>query len=170
MARSIHLSANQTAALACIGACVAGSAYLIEFPLSAARAHGHHGAFWPWALTMFALLIGGGAVALLAVLDLESGIAAQRWNDSEIERLRAVCSSRLYTALSIAVFIGAVALFISSLAIAPMHNHSLGWALYFPGLILLQLRNATRLKPESAVRQPTWESLRPLQSSHWGER
>jgi hypothetical protein len=170
MARRLHLSANQTAAVACIGGIVAASAYLIEFPMSAARAHGHHGAFWPWAVIMFTLLIGGGAIALLACLDLESGVAAQRWSDSDIDRLRALFNSRLFKALGIGLFIGAVALFIVPHTIPSMHNSPSGWSLYFLGLILLQLRNATRLKPESAERQPTWESLRPLQSSHWGER
>ncbi len=117
---------------------------------------------------MFILFIVGAAVVFLAVLDLESGIAAQRWSEPDIERLRSLFNSRPYKALSIGlivIFIGFFALTVHS-----SHMNQSFWSFWLLIQTLLQLRNATRLKPENAERKPTWENLRPLQSNHWGER
>ena len=158
-----HLSAMQTAALACAGGLIAACGTLVEFPV-AVHKHGHHGTIWPWAVAMMTLFIGGYAVMLFAAVDLESGIAAERWPDREIERVRSLLKSRTVIFLSFAFFIGLL------LTFATQRYRPLGWGLFALGQTLYQLQIRTREPSSNTPAQPTWTNLAPLQSQHWGER
>ena len=167
MARRINLSAAQlsamqTATLSCIGGLIAASGFLAEFPTTAHR-HVHDGAFWFWVWTTFTLMVGGYALAIIAGSDIQNGIAAQRWPDSEISRLRKLLNSPIANALTIAFLVGLV------VALFGQRYRPIFWSFFALNQTLLHLRNSTR-EPPTKTPGPTWTNLAPLQSQHWGER
>ena len=168
MRRSSQLSAAQLAALCGLGGLIAAAGFLLEIPAHAAKAHHPCTTYWLWTASVVTLVIVGFALALRANSSLQNGIAAARWNDQEIESLRALLNSRPSNFLNIAL----LALMFAFLALSLASEHqlrSIFWALFVLSQTLTWLRNTTLRQPSNPQHQPTWSNLSPLRSDHWGQ-
>jgi hypothetical protein len=169
-----HLSAKQTALLGLCGGLISAVGCLAELPLHAAKLHHPNTAFWLWAATGFALMLLGFAIAMFARSELESGIANDRWPDTEVESLRNLVRAPVAMAIPFALFIAMVGLILIS-----RRNTPIFWACFILIQTFTQLSYATRRPPETPSRwlstsTARWpdeiSSLAPIQSQHWGNR
>jgi hypothetical protein len=111
----------------------------------------------------------GVVISLFAASDLENGIAAERWSQSEIDTVRNFFMSRWTMVITIGIFI--VGLIVSVLFLFRVWNHPnhLGFAFLFMGQTFVGLLRAVK-QPLLASPKPRLNSSAPLQSQHWGGR
>src|ERR1700677_202557 len=168
MRRVLNLSAKQTAGLCVLGGLIAAGGFLTEIPAHAISVHHSHGSSTYFGVAaVVTTVVLGIALALFANSSLENGIAAARWNDQEIESLRAILNSRPSNFLNIAL----LALMVASLVIGILspHRYPIFWAFFILSQSINWMRNATRRKASSPTHEPSWSNLSPLRSNHWGK-
>ncbi len=168
MRRTLNLSAKQMAGLCVLGGLVSAGGFLTEAPAHAISVHHpHSSSTYFWVTAVVTTIVLGIALSLFAYSSLENGIVAARWNDQEIESLRALLNSRPAKFLYVAL----VALIVASLVmdILSPHRSPVFWACFIFSQSIIWMRSATRRQASNPTHQPTWTDLSPLRSNHWGK-
>lgn len=161
--RSLNLSAAQTAIAVGVGNFMICGCFLL---LGLPREHYAH-RFHPFGLigTSLILVAVGFFISLRCESDLKEGIANQRWDSAEIERIRNVFQSGLWKAFSIGLIVAAVVV----MCVVGLHHPALSWIFLVPSMTSSRLTMMTK-RPRTPKPPIDWRSFGPVRSDHWGQR
>jgi MFS family permease len=167
MGRCLPLSATQTALLAASGGPVSALGFLTLY-LAPGKGHHHSWSFFAILAMGLGLVVCGYVISFKAEESLASGIANERWNGQDVESIRAKLSGSLFT-VSIGLLLGAGLCVLVAQMFRNWHSQPLAWVFLVLVQGLTRLRSAA-LPPRASSSGPTWTTLAPIRSDHWGER
>jgi hypothetical protein len=122
-----------------------------------------HSLIWA-SLSTFLFGLLWGAVTEQTLRD---GITAERWPDSLLGGPRKLIAHPAFTVLNVLFFIAGC----GYTAFSHAHNFGGTWAFLYPAMSLTRVINYLRNKPPSSSNDSLGQlnSLKPLQSEHWGD-
>ncbi len=132
--------------------------------------HRHNGPQLTFNLLLgstFAIIVIGTLASLFIEQEMKNGIAAERWPDYTIERLRKFLAHPAFTVLRLVLFVAAILCIVVTFP----RNSIWFWAIFWPELSISRIRGlAHPERPGTSNRlfSPD-EPPKPLHSDHWGD-